>query len=202
MNATTPTRNTFTIPTNTADLTLSQTISQRLLELPFDAFAALITRLLPQLGYRKVQPTGRRDFRGRNGHDGPSGYDLTAKREGRTVLVQLKQFGADHAVYQGTIDTLREALLITTGSISPTVDREAHRLAQIAPVVTLSGAELAEKLVRHHIGITHQGAIDEPLLHGLTVKARGNRPGDSTSPAFIVTVGIQRVRNSRLRIRQ
>lgn len=211
MNATTPAQTTIPISTDTTDLPLPQTISQRLLELPFDAFAALIARLLPALGYRNVQIAGRRDFRGRNGRDGTSGYDLTATREGRGALIQLKQFGVDRRVYQRTINellgaTLRsgaaEALLITTGCISPSVDRDSHRLAPIAPVLTLSGAELIERLIRHHIGVTRAGTIDEALLNRLTKAAKGNRPGDGTAPTFMVTVGIQRVRSERIRIRQ
>jgi hypothetical protein len=180
------------------------------LELPFDAFAVLIARLLPALGYRNVRIAGRRDFRGHNGKDGTSGYDLTATREGRRALIQLKQFGADRALYQRAIDELRgvvlrsgaaEALLITTGSISPSVDRDTHRLAPIAPVLTLVGAELTERLIRHRVGVTRTGNIDEALLNRLTKDAKGNRPGDGTGPAFVVTVGIRRIRSERIKVR-
>lgn len=182
---------------------LHQTLQRRRLELPFDAFAALVARLLPALGYQEVHMAGRRDFKGRNGRDGVTGYDLSATKQGRTVLVQLEQFKATRPLFQRSLDELRgvvlrsgaaEALLITTGGISPSVDRNAHRLAPIMPVSTLSGEELVEQLVRYRIGVNRVGTVDEPFLTQLTKAAVGNSPSDCTgSAAFVVTVGVQRI---------
>ncbi len=188
----------LTIPTPTPP-----DLHQRLLELPFDAFAALVARLLPKLGYQDVRMAGRRDFKGRNGRDGATGYDLSATKQGRTVLIQLKQFKATRPLFQRSLDELRgvtlrsgaaEALLITTGSFSPSVDRKSHRLAPITPISTISGEELVEHLVRHRIGVNRRGAIDEALFTQLTTDAMGNSPSDCTgSTAFVVTVGVQRI---------
>ncbi len=181
----------------------------RLLELPYDASARLVARLLPALGYLDVRLSGRRDFKGHNGRDGTSGFDLTASRHGRVVLVQLKQYEPTHKVFQRTLDELRgvalrtgaaEALLITTGTFSPSVDRIALERSPIAPISTLDGEELLALLLKHRVGVKATGAIDEKLLLQLTQEARGNRPGDCTGKAeFVVTVGVKRVLPMRRR---
>ena len=178
-------------------------LRQRLLTLPFDAFASLVARLLPALGYENVRLAGRHNYRGRNGRDGAGGFDLLATKGGRKVLVQLKQFEEVRSLYQRSIDELRgvalrsgaaEALLLTTGGFSPTVDREALRRSPIASVVTIDGDELVELLHRHRVGVTKDGSIDEALLEQLVLEARGNGPSDSAGgPSFVVIVGVRRV---------
>ncbi|WP_395137835.1 restriction endonuclease [Armatimonas sp.] len=181
----------------------------RLLELPFDAFARLVARLLPALGYSDVRLAGRRDFKGRNGRDGAGGFDLLASRFGRTVLVQLKQFSPQRLLFQRSLDELRgvvlragaaESLLVTTGAFSLAVDREALRRASMLPISTLDGSELLTLLIENGIGIKPSGKIDEELLASLTQEASGNSPGDCMGKSnctgkaeFVVTVGVQRV---------
>jgi restriction endonuclease Mrr len=178
-------------------------LHNRLLDLPFDAFSALVARLLPKLGYESVQPAGRRDFRGRNGRDGATGYDLLAKRDGRPVLIQLKQFQPGRLLFQRSLDELRgvalrrgasQALLITTSDFSKGVDRVAHRLAPIAPIATLSGEQLVHQLLTHAIGAREDGSIDEALFAQLSKDALGNGPADCTGGSTIlVTVGVRRI---------
>jgi restriction endonuclease Mrr len=163
------------------------------------------------LGYQSVHLAGRRDFRGRNGRDGRAGYDLTATQAGRQVVIQLKQFPADRRLFQRSLDELRgvtlrsgaaEALLITTGMVSPSVDREAHRLAPITPISLIDGKELLELLLQHRIGVTHSGKIDDAFFRQLVETAQGNGPGpgnaahtaSSTSPekgTLEITVGVR-----------
>jgi restriction endonuclease Mrr len=182
-------------------------ILTRLRALPFGAFVAFMARLLARVGYESITPSGRDHWKGRNGRDGNAGYDLTAVlRHGassRHVVVQAKQFTPGQKVYRRTLDELRgvalrvgvgEALLVTTGTFSPAVDRQAFRDAPILPVATLDGDELAVLLLRHRVGLTRDGRIDEPLLRRLEAEARGNGPGDCLGPSeIVVTVGVRRV---------
>lgn len=194
------------------DPTLSQILHLRLRELPFDAFASLITRLLPALGYQNVRLSGRRDFKGHNGRDGTSGFDMTATKCGRKVLIQLKQFEPGALIYQRSLDELRgvtlrsdaaEALLITSSNFSPSVDRKAHHLAPITPIATITGEELVELLIRYRIGVTRAGTLDESLLRQLTDASQGNSPGDCTGrPSFVVTIGVQRISRKKAATRR
>ena len=186
-------------------------LQERLLSLPFDAFAALVALLLPSFGYEDIHLAGRRDFKGRNGRDGASGYDLVATRDGRPVLIQLKQFQQKNLLFQRSLDELRgvalrrgasQALLVTTSDFSPSVNRTAHRQSPIAPIVTMSGEELAQKLVESGIGVTQDGEIDEALLDRLSKAALGNGPEDCAGsngidlPSLLVTVQVQRLARS------
>jgi hypothetical protein len=185
-------------------------IGTRLQQLPYDAFAKLVARLLPALGYNEVRVMGRRDFKGRNGRDGAGGFDLLARRFGRTVLVQLKQYQSHHRLFQRSLDELRgvalragasEALLITTGIFSQAVNRDALQRSAIVPVSTLDGEELLTLLIENGIGIKSTGRVDEELLEHLTREATGNSPADCTgSASFLVTVGVKRVRPTKRKV--
>lgn len=177
----------------------------RLLALPFDAYQSTVAQLLSEIGYWGVRPSGRRDFKGRNGRDGASGFDLFATRDSRSVLVQVKQLQADRPLFQRSIDELRgvalregvgEALLITTSHFSPSINRGCLRSAPIAPVVTMNGEELTTLLSRHRIGVTPGGEIDEAFFEALEAGASGNRPSDCTGSAILVTVGVSKVKVS------
>jgi restriction endonuclease Mrr len=174
----------------------------RLRSLPFDGYLKVVALLLGEIGYWDVRASGRRDFKGRNGRDGASGYDLLATRSSRLTLVQVKQFEADRPLFQRSIDELRgvalragagEALLITTSHFSPSINRAALRSAPIAPVVTLDGVELVDLLTRHRIGVTREGELDDALFKELEAEASGNRPSDCTGSLILVTVGISKV---------
>ncbi|MES2464670.1 MAG: restriction endonuclease [Armatimonadota bacterium] len=103
-----------------------------LVALPFADFARRVADLLSRMGYEDVRLVGRATGGGRNGE---GGYDLLCFiRQGavrRKVIVLLKQFGRNAWVYQRMVDELRgvalrdgadEAILITSGPISPVVE--------------------------------------------------------------------------------
>jgi restriction endonuclease Mrr len=105
---------------------------EHLIQLPFLAYARLTGLLLERLGYENVQLVGRMHQRGRN-RDG--GADLVATLPGgvasRKVVIQVKQFDGRNRIFQKHLDELRgvalrhkasEAVLITTGEVSPTID--------------------------------------------------------------------------------
>lgn len=109
-------------------LPLSQSM---LAALPFSEFAHLVANLLTHMGYEDVRVTGRAAGRGRNG---TGGYDLECfvsdGQKRRRIIVLLKQFGTRAWVFQRMVDELRgvavregadEALLITTGKLSPVI---------------------------------------------------------------------------------
>ena len=183
------------------------TILPRLHTLSFDAFARIMALLLTRLGYTEVTAAGREHWKGRNGKDGHTGYDLTANLSGgastRRVIIQIKQFAFGQRIYQRTVDELRgatlraeaaEALLLTTGSFSPTIDRTALQAESVVPIATLDGVELAARLLQHRIGFTSRGELDEALFRRLEADATGNGPLDCLGATeVLVTVGIQRV---------
>jgi restriction endonuclease Mrr len=107
-------------------------VLEHLIHLPFLAYARLIGLLLERLGYQNVQLAGRMNQRGRN-KDG--GADLIASLPGgvasRKVVIQVKQFDGRNRIFQKHLDELRgvalrhkasEAVLVTTGEVSPTID--------------------------------------------------------------------------------
>ncbi len=177
---------------------------ERLLSLPFDACLKVVALLLTRLGYDHVQHAGRRDFKGRNGKDGARGYDLLAWKDSRQVLVQVKQFDKERSLFSRSVDELRgvalreslgEALLITLGSFSPSVDRQALLSAPYVPVRTMDGSELISLLVQNDIGVMRGGKdIDAAFFSRLEREALGNRPGDCQGePTLLVEVSVKRV---------
>ena len=177
-------------------------LRQRLLELPFDAYLKLLALLLTRLGYQDVQLAGRTDWKGRNRN---GGVDLTATRGGglspHRVVIQAKQFDLDSRIFQRQADELRgaairsgaaEAILITTGPLSGSIDLEGLSLP-LAPVRLIGGDELLDLLTRHRVGITPAGEIDEALLSRLEQEATGNRPSDCSGASILVTVDVQRL---------
>ena len=179
-------------------------LRQRLLELPFDAYLKVIALLLARLGYKDVQLAGRTDWKGRNRG---GGYDLVASIGGelssRRVVAQVKQFDADSRVFQRQADELRgvairsgaaEALLITSGPLSASIDQEGLALP-LAPVRVIGGDQLVELLTSHQIGVTTNGGLDEALFKRLEQEAVGNRQSDclGAKSELLLTVEVKRV---------
>ncbi len=179
-------------------------LQQRLLELPFDAYLQIIALLLIKLGYRDVRLAGRTDWKGRNR---AGGYDLVATLgcglSSRKVVAQVKQFDTESRVFQRQADELRgvairsgaaEALLITSGPLSGSIDQEGL-LLPLAPVHLISGDQLVELLISHQIGVTANGGLDETLLTGLEQEAVGNRQSDclGAKSELLLTVAVKRV---------
>ena len=186
--------------------TVPELLHQRLLELPFDAYARLIALLLERLGYEKVVAAGRTDWKGRN-HSG--GTDLLAALPGgltpRRVVVQLKQFDSTSRLFQRHIDELcgvairsraSEALLITTGPVSSSIHFE-DLISPLLPIRLIAGDQLLALLVQHGVGVTKDGALDVALFDHLTRTAKGNsrddcpgRPEVFVSPEVLVTLEV------------
>lgn len=178
-------------------------LHRRLLELPFDAYLKLLSLLLTRLGYDNVQLAGRTDWKGRNKG---GGYDLTATLPGglypRRIVIQAKQFDKDSRIFQRQADELRgaalrvgatEALLITSGSVSKSIDVSGLHL----PVRIIGGEQLLDLLVLYRIGATPRGEFDESIFTQLEQEATGNRPADCTGAAFLVTLDLKRVTTRR-----
>jgi restriction endonuclease Mrr len=195
--------------------TLTNALSVRLLSLPFDAYLQVVARLLEALGYQEVRLAGRADWKGRNR---AGGFDLTASLPGglypRRVVIQAKQFDGSKRLFQRHADELRgvairarasEAMLITTGSISPSLDASALALP-ILPLRLIGGEQLLALLIKHSIGVTPSGALDEGFFTYLEREARGNRQADCLgSTTLLVEVSLKRVSkhgvtNSRSRV--
>lgn len=179
-------------------------LHRRLLELPFDAYLKVVALLLARLGYRDVRLAGRTDWKGRNKG---GGFDLVATAPGslssRRVIVQAKQFDSGARVFQRQADELRgaairvgatEALLVTSGPLSKSIDLEALALP-LAPVRLLGGDQLLELLTAHQIGVTPNGALDEVFFTHLEREAIGNRQADclGAGSKIHVVVEVQRV---------
>lgn len=188
--------------------TLEEALTERLLSLPFDACLNVVAMLLEQLGYEEVQLAGRRDFKGRNGRDGTRGFDLMAVKDHRRMVVQVKQFDRERSLFSRSVDELRgvalregvgEALLITLGSFSPSIDRKSLLSAPFVPVKTWDGYELVSLLTQHRIGmIKGNYAIDTAFFSRLERNALGNRPSDNQGgTTLLVEVSLQRVSPKR-----
>ncbi|MBB6053852.1 restriction endonuclease [Armatimonas rosea] len=162
----------------------SETLLERLRQLPFDAFTLTIASLLDKLGYQDIQPAGRTDWKGRNR---AGGVDLTATYVSaagkRSIAFQLKQFQPNQRLFQRAVDELRgvclrqgaaEGMLITTSGYSPTI---TGTQGMVAPLYLMSGEELALLLRQYRIGVTKGGKLDEDFFKGLERKSQGNRPG-------------------------
>ena len=195
--------NTYSMNPNTPSI-----LQQRLLELPFDAYLKVIALLLTKLGYKDVQLAGRMDWKGRNRG---GGFDLIARIGGelssRTVVAQVKQFDSGSRVFQRQADELRgvairsgaaEALLITSGPLSASIDQEGLALP-LAPVRVIGGDLLVELLISHQIGVTPRGTLDEDLFKRLEQEAVGNRQSDclGAKSELHLTVAIKRVPKKR-----
>ncbi|MDQ2687671.1 MAG: restriction endonuclease [Armatimonadota bacterium] len=154
-------------------------LRRRLLALNYHAFAQCLCLLLGKIGYEDVHLAGRKGWKGRN-RDG--GYDIEAALPGgvgsRKVIVQAKQFDI-LPVFQRSVDELRgtclrtgaaEALLITTSTFSPVVERHAAGgFTPIAPVRLLDGEGLLGLMLQHRIGIWEEpgATTDEPQRLGI-----------------------------------
>ena len=179
-------------------------LRNRLLSLPFDAYLKAVAQLLTRLGYRDVRLAGRTDWKGRNKG---GGFDLVATAPGslssRRVIIQAKQFDSGARVFQRQADELRgaairvgatEALLVTSGPLSKSIDLEALAFP-LAPVRLLGGDQLLELLTIHQIGVTPKGSLDEDFFARLEQDAIGNRQADclGVGSKIHVVVEVQRV---------
>jgi restriction endonuclease Mrr len=147
-----------------------------LIHLPFLAYARLIGLLLERLGYQNVQLAGRMNQRGRN-KDG--GADLIASLPGgvasRKVVIQVKQFDGRNRIFQKHLDELRgvalrhkasEAVLVTTGEVSPAIDVFALDDLPV-PVRLIRQDTLLMLLKQHEIPIPkekHKGRVPSFIL--------------------------------------
>lgn len=197
-----------------SNTSLEVSLRDQLLSLPYSGFVQCITDLLEKLGYTQVQPAGRRDWKGRNQHGGGSGFDLTAlappsvpsQLSQRRVVISLKQFGPEQTIYQRTLDELRgaclrvgasEALLITTGTVSPTVRQP--QAAPLAPVATLDGDTLITLLIRHRVGIVEDEGclkLDAAWFATLRQGGTGERQTRSTNTRQSCATGSVANRNA------
>jgi restriction endonuclease Mrr len=204
--------------------TLRRELRARLLALNFHAFARCVALLLEKMGYEDVHLAGRTDFKGHN-RDG--GYDLHATvpsgfipASPRRVIVALKQFD-EQMVFQKSIDQLRgtclrvganEALLITTGSLAPSVEQGygSHPEPLLAPVRLMDGEMLVGLMREYLIGVQGEGnttsdgerrvEIDERFFTELARAHEGNGPaarkdrnGIKREAHLMVTVQIERL---------
>lgn len=180
-------------------------LHERILSLPFDAYVRLVALLLERLGYEKVTPAGRTDWKGRN-HSG--GVDLVAFLPGgmtpRRVVIQIKQFDRYSRVFQRHIDELcgvaircraSEALLITTGPESSAIHFDSL-ISPLLPIRLISGDVLLALLIDKQVGVTSEGEIDHPLLDRLTCTAKGNGREDCPGRPEVV-VNVEMVAHSK-----
>jgi hypothetical protein len=196
-------------------------LRERLLSLHFDAFARCVALLLERADYQDVRSAGRVNARGRNRR---GGIDLIAAlpptrllpgagplrrspAAARAVVVQLKQYAPDRAVFQRQVDELRgaclragasEAVLITTSSFSPSVRAADPSGAILAPVRLVDGQTLVDLLVSHGLGIVsfagkerevpaHLSRVDHAFFDELTRLSRGRNRDDCGGDAGGVT---------------
>jgi restriction endonuclease Mrr len=147
---------------------LKDSVLTSCLELNFHAFLRAVERLLSAMGYEDVTVLTRTGFVGRNS-DG--GCDITAFRPvpggRRAVVVQVKQYGPERAVYRKTLHELQgvvlgrgaaEGLLITTSSFSPSVDAATFASAPVAPLRLIGGAQLADYMALYRVGVSKAAA--------------------------------------------
>jgi hypothetical protein len=176
-----------------ADSDLRELLRERLLSLPFDAFAACCAELLTALGYRDVA-VSRTDHAG---HNREGGYDLMAAlpipgggMSRRPVCVRLKQYPPDSPIARRAVDELRgvalrtgaaEALLITTSVFTPLLRSELLPASPVAPVRLIDGDGLLDLLLTYRIGVKRprrgDGALvlDTTFFKRLELGSRGNR---------------------------
>jgi hypothetical protein len=156
------------------DPVLEKDLTDRLLSLNFHAFLRCIGILLEHIGYTDVQLAGRTGWVGRN-RDG--GCDLTALVPsigggGRRVIVQAKQFTPDGRIYRRQVDELRgvclragasEAILVTTGAFSETLDVIHLASLPLLPVRLIDGRQLTYLMAVFRVGVWEE-APEAPHL--------------------------------------
>jgi restriction endonuclease Mrr len=188
----------------------STKLQEALHRLPFEAFATLVGKVLQLSGYQDVRLAGRRDWKGRNQG---GGVDLLASLPGgissRRVVVQVKQFDPSKGqrLYQKQVDELRgvalrhkasEAVLVTSGSLSPSIDLFALDDLPV-PVRLISGEGLHRLLHQHRLGVTESGELDVSFFEALAAAATGNGPEDCRQPqerSYLVHLRIRPTRKS------
>jgi len=140
-----------------------QAVIDQLMALNFHAFLRLISELLDRMGYEDIRLSSRTGFVGRN-RDG--GFDLAALKPvpggQRRVLIQVKQYAPERAVYSRTVNELRgvclqhvaaEAILITTSGFSPSVLPAQVASAALVPVRLIDGQYLADLCALYRVGM-------------------------------------------------
>ena len=149
---------------------------QRLLALPFPAFALTVSQLLRCLGYEGVTLRGVTGKKGRNSY---GGLDIEATLlKGLTrsrVICQLRQYDTQPVPRQ-SVDVLRgtmlrmgadQGLLVTTSGFSPAAIEAAQAAQHAAPVRLIDDCELAMLLLRHNIlpeqGSENEGSAANPI---------------------------------------
>lgn len=187
-----------------------QALSAALLDLDYRAFLEVVAVLLRRMGYEHVEVSSRTEF---VGHNRSGGYDILAYRPvaggRRKVVVKAKQFGPGQAVYQRTVDELRgvcdrldaaEALLVTTGDVSPVVDRDATASARVSPVRLIDGFNLHELLALYRVGVVRAApgstdpgrfAVDHEFFRRIeSALGRGSNRATRSMPGGRETVGL------------
>lgn len=115
------------------------------------------------MGYEDVSLGSRTGFIGRHR---AGGVDLTGYRSvdggRRCVVVQVKQFAPEQKIYRRAIDELRgvglasaaaEVILITTSTISPSVQIKEVASAPLLPVRLIDRERLCNLLALYRIGV-------------------------------------------------
>lgn len=197
-----------------------------MLSLNYHAFTWVMVHLLERLGYADVRPIGRTGFFGRNSH---GGHDIEAKLPfalgERRVIVRVKQYD-QQMVFRRAVDELRgaclrvgasEGILLTTGPIAPSLDRNGgarmgvNPAPAIAPVTLVDGEELLDLMVAQGIGVRHVRAAfsGDNLLRetdadyfqemerahpGSTVPSGAEAKPRPTQNRFLLTVEVQPLR--------
>lgn len=139
--------------------TLENQLLERLLALPFHAFAGCLYDLLSAMGYEYVTLLGRTQTRQFTRHGGcdMEAYTHTGVTRARLVL-QAKQYR--RPVSRRFIDELRgtvlrlgarQGLLITTSTFSSVARKAAE--TSVAPVQLLDGETLVRLMMEYRIGV-------------------------------------------------
>ena len=147
-------------------------LRRRVLSLGYPGCVALVGRLLGEMDYEDVRPTGRTRLTGYNRRGG-GGWDLEAALPAgvgsRRVIVRVKHVPREHLgpdpkpVHNRCVDELRgaclragaaEAVMVSTGPFSLTARAMAAGDASgVAPVRLVDGDELVELLLARRVGV-------------------------------------------------
>ena len=133
-----------------------QALHKRLLQMEWDEFEALITRLLVEIGFEDVEPTRR---------SGDGGIDVRGTLVVGDVIrtrmaIQVKKWkrNVQAPVVQqvrGSLGTHEQGLIITTSDFSAGARKEAAR-ENAVPVALMNGEQLVVLLAEYEIGVSRQ----------------------------------------------
>lgn len=179
--------------------TLENQLLERLLALPFHAFAGCLCDLLSAMGYERVTLLGRTQTRQFTRHGGRDmeAYTHTGVTCARLVL-QAKQYR--RPVSRRFIDELRgtvlrlgarQGLLITTSTFSAVARKAAE--TSVAPVQLLDGETLVRLMIKYRIGVAvppgpdgQNVCLDEAYFSRLRERFP-KRPATEPSPSRVTT---------------